>query len=224
LRPTGSCGWTAVASSGGSTLCRLGARLVLPPPPPAQEARPILEGQGLRRRSHSLSSRSAVPPALRPAAARSSSSNWCCTAACDCVRMPRSRIGDMRWRAHQPVCLVYWLTTRWTWSKCACKVSVDALRSLCGSGRARRGASDTTDNGNGQQQGDCHHAARGLTDRPYASACEEWSLTVGIWGVCYTAVQDGHNPHAPMYRGFVHALKTIARDEVREPARPATRG
>lgn len=37
--------------------------------------------------------------------------------------------------------------------------------------------------------------------------------------VCCAAVQDGHNPHAPLYRGFVHALKTIARDEVRQPRR-----
>ena len=33
-------------------------------------------------------------------------------------------------------------------------------------------------------------------------------------------VQDGHNPSAPLYRGFVHALKTIAREEVCVDPRP----
>lgn len=138
-----------------------------------------------------------------------------------CRRIPR-RIGGMRWRAHRPECSACWLITRWTWSKCACKVSADALRSLCGSGRARRAASDTTDNGNGQQQGDCSRAAKRLAARPYVSARGGGGKSESHHGdlgrVCYAAVQDGHNPHAPLYRGFIHALKTIARDEVCEPA------
>jgi hypothetical protein len=37
-------------------------------------------------------------------------------------------LGSMRWRARRPACSACWPTTRWTWSRCVCKVLAFSTR------------------------------------------------------------------------------------------------